>query len=141
MLEERKKLLVFAEDRDVAEVAAFGLRMHEGWEPVLATTAAQAYKLAHDENVAAIAVIFEKARPAQRSRQQPMPICGNCVHVVVDQALKGIEAARTARIQKGQACRCRDRQPVTVRNNVRDVLRNQAVALSKYLPSGRARVE
>jgi hypothetical protein len=57
MLEERKKLLVFAEDRDVAEVAAFGLRMHEGWEPVLATTAAQAYKLAHDENVAAIAVI------------------------------------------------------------------------------------
>lgn len=53
-----RKILVFAEDKDVAEVAAFGLRMHNGWEPVVATSASQAFKLAHDENVAGIAVII-----------------------------------------------------------------------------------
>lgn len=52
-----KKLLVFADDKDVAEVAAFGLRMHDGWEPVVATSPTQAYKLARDEGIVGIAFI------------------------------------------------------------------------------------
>jgi methyl coenzyme M reductase subunit C len=59
----KRKLLVFAEDKDVAEVAAFGLRTHEGWEPVVATTASQAFKLAHDEAVVGIAVIVVQPGP------------------------------------------------------------------------------
>ncbi len=57
MPDAERKLLLFADDRDVAEVAAFGLRMHGGWEPVIATTASQASKLARDEKVAAIAFV------------------------------------------------------------------------------------
>jgi len=58
-----RKLLVFAEDRDVAEVAAYGLRTHEGWEPVVATTATQAFHLAHSEEVVGIAVIVVQPGP------------------------------------------------------------------------------
>jgi methyl coenzyme M reductase subunit C len=59
----KKKLLVFAEDRDVAEIAAYGLRTHEGWEPVVATTASQAFQRAHDEPVVGIAVIVVQPGP------------------------------------------------------------------------------
>lgn len=59
----KRKLLVFAEDRDVAEIAAFGLRTHDGWEPVVATSASQAFKLAHDEVVVGIAVIIVQPGP------------------------------------------------------------------------------
>lgn len=59
----KRKLLVFAEDRDVAEIAAFGLRTHEGWEPVVATSASQAFQLAHDEAVVGIAVIVVQPGP------------------------------------------------------------------------------
>ena len=59
----KRKLLVFAEDRDVAEVAAFGLRTHEGWEPVVATTASQAFQLAHSEAVVGVAVIVVQPGP------------------------------------------------------------------------------
>ncbi len=56
-IDVKRKLLVFAEDRDVAEVAAFGLRTHEGWEPVIANTVAQSIQLAEREGVVGIAVI------------------------------------------------------------------------------------
>ena len=46
MERERRKLLVVADDKDVAEVAAFGLRMYEGWEPVIATSPAEAIEIA-----------------------------------------------------------------------------------------------
>jgi len=57
MQDERRKLLVVAEDKDVAEVAAFGLRMYEGWEPVIANSPAQAIEIAHAQAVVGIAVI------------------------------------------------------------------------------------
>lgn len=57
MQEIRRKLLVVADDKDVAEVAAFGLRMYENWEPVIATSAAQAIETAHAEKVVGIAMI------------------------------------------------------------------------------------
>ena len=56
-MNERRKLLVVADDKDVAEVAAFGLRMYEGWEPVIATSPAQAIEIASTESVVGIAVI------------------------------------------------------------------------------------
>lgn len=57
MQDIRRKLLVVADDKDVAEVAAFGLRMHDNWEPVIATSAAQAIEIAHAERVVGIAII------------------------------------------------------------------------------------
>jgi hypothetical protein len=56
-MNERRKLLVVADDKDVAEVAAFGLRMYEGGEPVIATSPAQAIEIASTESVVGIAVI------------------------------------------------------------------------------------
>jgi hypothetical protein len=57
MQDDPRKLLVVADDRDVAEVAAFGLRMHDNWEPVIAVSAAQAIEMAHAEKVIGIAII------------------------------------------------------------------------------------
>lgn len=54
---DRRKLLVVADDKDVAEVAAFGLRMYEGWEPIIATSPAQAIEVAHSQDVVGIAII------------------------------------------------------------------------------------
>ena len=59
----KKKLLVFAEDRDVAELAAFGLRTHEGWEPVIAITVPEAYQLGRSEGIVGIAVIIVQPGP------------------------------------------------------------------------------
>jgi len=61
--EVQRKLLLFAEDKDVAEIAAFGLRMRGDWEPVVATTASQALTLAHKERVSAIAFIVVQPSP------------------------------------------------------------------------------
>jgi hypothetical protein len=61
--ENQRKLLLFADDKDVAEVAAFGLRMHGGWEPVIATSASQAAKLAREELVTAIAFVVVQPSP------------------------------------------------------------------------------
>ncbi len=63
MPEIQRKLLLFAEDKDVAELAAFGLRMRGGWEPVIATSASQASTLAHKERVSAIAFIVVQPSP------------------------------------------------------------------------------
>lgn len=57
MKDDRRKLLVVADDKDVAEVAAFGLRMYEGWEPIIATSAAQAIEVAHRQGIVGIAII------------------------------------------------------------------------------------
>ncbi len=57
MQDNRRKLLVVADDKDVAEVAAFGLRMYESWEPVVATSPAQAIEISHTEDVVGIAII------------------------------------------------------------------------------------
>ena len=58
MERERRKLLVVADDKDVAEVAAFGLRMYEGWEPVIATSPAEAIQIAATGAFVGIAVII-----------------------------------------------------------------------------------
>jgi hypothetical protein len=63
MPEAQRKLLLLAEDQDVAELAAFGLRMRGGWEPVIATSASQASTLAHQQNVCAIAFIVVQPSP------------------------------------------------------------------------------
>ncbi|HEU5402316.1 MAG TPA: hypothetical protein VFU86_13215 [Terriglobales bacterium] len=63
MPEAQRKLLLFAEDKDLAELAAFGLRMRGGWEPVIATTAPQASTLARKEAVSAIAFIVVQPSP------------------------------------------------------------------------------
>ncbi len=57
MQDDRQKLLVVADDKDVAEVAAFGLRMYEHWEPVIATSPAQAIEIAHAQEIVGIAII------------------------------------------------------------------------------------
>ncbi len=57
MKDIRRKLLVVADDKDVAEVAAFGLRMHDNWEPVIATSPAQAIEIAHAQQIVGIAII------------------------------------------------------------------------------------
>lgn len=64
MIEEKRKLLVVADDQDVAEVAAFGLRMSESWEAVVATSAAQAIEVAHTQNIVGIAIIV--VQPSDR---------------------------------------------------------------------------
>ncbi len=64
MIEEKRKLLVVADDEDVAEVAAFGLRMSDGWEAVVATSAAQAIEIAHSQNIVGIAMIV--VQPSDR---------------------------------------------------------------------------
>lgn len=57
MSEKRRKILVVADDRDVAEVAAFGLRMYDGWESIVATSPAQALKAVQGECIVGIANI------------------------------------------------------------------------------------
>lgn len=57
MIQEKRSLLVVADDQDVAEVAAFGLRMSDGWEAVIATSAAQAIEIAHTQPIVGIAII------------------------------------------------------------------------------------
>lgn len=63
MSELQRKLLLFAEDKDVAELSAFGLRMRGGWEPVIATSASQATALARQEKVTAVALIVVQPSP------------------------------------------------------------------------------
>mgnify|MGYP005818690933 FL=1 len=63
MPEAQRKLLLLAEDQDVAELAAFGLRMRGGWEPVIATSVSEASALAHQESVRAIAFIVVQPSP------------------------------------------------------------------------------
>ena len=85
MPEIKRKLLLFAEDKDVAELAAFGLRMRGGWEPVIATSASQAATLARKESVAAIAFIVVQPSPKVArtisklltlSSELAIPLCG-----------------------------------------------------------------
>jgi hypothetical protein len=63
MPDAQRKLLLFAEDKDVAELAAFGLRIHGKWEPIVATSALQASALARKESVSAIAFIVVQPSP------------------------------------------------------------------------------
>lgn len=64
VMKDRQRLLVVADDKDVAEVAAFGLRMYEGWEPVIATSPAEAIEISHGLNVVGIAIIV--VQPSSR---------------------------------------------------------------------------
>lgn len=64
MKDDRRRLLVVADDKDVAEVAAFGLRMYDGWEPIIATSPAQAIEVAHTQGVVGIAIIV--VQPSSR---------------------------------------------------------------------------
>jgi CheY-like chemotaxis protein len=57
MDDPQRQLLVVADDKDVAEVAAFGLRMYEGWQPVIATSPAEAIEIAHKWHIDGIAII------------------------------------------------------------------------------------
>src|SRR5512133_2191501 len=63
-----------------------------------------------------------------------MPIRRDCVDVVVHQALKCIEAARSGGIQEGQTSGSSDRKSIAEWNDIGDVLCDQPLALSKYLP-------
>ncbi len=53
----QRKLLLIAEDPDLAEVAAIGLRMWNGWEPVIATEMSPAIAHAQDPSMAAMVYI------------------------------------------------------------------------------------
>ncbi|MGE5113831.1 MAG: hypothetical protein ACM3JB_23445 [Acidobacteriaceae bacterium] len=81
MPDTQRKLLLFADDKDVAEVAAFGLRVRGGWEPLIATTASQAAKLARDENVAAIAFIV--VQPSPKVARTVPKLLGLCCELAI----------------------------------------------------------
>lgn len=85
MDEHQRKLLVVADDKDVAEVAAFGLRMYEGWQPVIATSPAQAIEVAHNEDIVGIAIIVVQpsarvprniAKLVSLSQEMALPLFG-----------------------------------------------------------------
>lgn len=101
LLEEKRKLLVVADDQDVAEVAAFGLRMSDRWEAVVATSAAQAIEIAHAQSIVGIAIIV--VQPSARlprtvatllslSQQLGLPLFGLTPDVTVGEqfALLGV---------------------------------------------------
>lgn len=56
----QRKLLLIAEDPDLAEVAAIGLRMIHGWEPVVATEMSPAIEHAADPGMSAMVYIAVK---------------------------------------------------------------------------------
>ena len=79
------------------------------------------------------AALIEQRDPSQRSGKQLIAGNSESVHVVVHEALKGVQAACAAGIEKRQPSGSGEGQAVSISGDVRDVIGNEAIGTRKYL--------